>query len=164
MSGWESLESLEELGVLVFETMPLIHYLQQLKTFQARALKFTTNMCVCVCVPKYWYTVLGFLEQWHWSSICMCWVLRNEGMGYTYQTLPMEWFQNESVQIHHLIRCKQHIKFAALLLAFQIIQLLLPFFFLVSCLLDFLSKEKFIVTQNGSRLRRPNIHDLQQNI
>ncbi len=164
MSGWESLESLEELGVLVFETMPLIHYLQQLKTFQARALKFTTNMCVCVCVPKYWYTVLGFLEQWHWSSICMCWVLRNDGMGYTYQTLPMEWFQNESVQIHHLIRCKQHIKFDALLLAFQIIQLLLPFFFLVSCLLDFLWKEKFIVTQNGSRLRRPNIHDLQQNI
>lgn len=164
MSGWESLESLEELGVLVFETMPLIHYLQQLKTFQARALKFTTNMCVCVCVPKYWYTVLGFLEQWHWSSICMCWVLRNEGMGYTYQTLPMEWFQNESVQIHHLIRCKQHIKFDALLLAFQIIQLLLPFFFLVSCLLDFLWKEKFIVTQNGSRLRRPNIHDLQQDI
>ncbi len=42
------MESLEELGVLVFETMPLIHYLQQLKTFQARALKFTTNMCVCV--------------------------------------------------------------------------------------------------------------------
>lgn len=154
---WKSLES------LFLRRCPSSTICSNSKPFKLE-LWSSPPICVCVCVPKYWYTVLGFLEQWHWSSICMCWVLRNDGMGYTYQTLPMEWFQNESVQIHHLIRCKQHIKFDALLLAFQIIQLLLPFFFLVSCLLDFLWKEKFIVTQNGSRLRRPNIHDLQQDI